>query len=159
MDVLGYLREREVPFEVLRHDPASDPQKAADQLGVSGEQFFRVILLRADHGFQYMLVIVPACCEVDIGELSSLLADARLEFATREQIAERFPDDPIEALPPFGSQFDTKTIVDERLSQCEEVVFEAGRPGQAVRLSFDDFRRLEEPLIVRCARELDRKAS
>jgi len=41
-----------------------------------------------------------------------------------------------------------KTIVDEGLADDEEIVFEGNTHDEAIRMRFDEFRRLEEPLVA-----------
>jgi Ala-tRNA(Pro) deacylase len=51
-------------------------------------------------------------------------------------------------LPPFGSHYGLDTIVDERLAEEEEIIIESNTHDEALRLRFEDFRRVENPLIA-----------
>ena len=58
------------------------------------------------------------------------------------------PDCEIGALPPFGSQYGLKTVVDESLLADEHIVFEGNTHAEAIRMRLDDFRNLEHPLVL-----------
>ena len=81
-----------------------------------------------------------------------MLDGCKLELATEAEIAKHCPDCEIGALPPFGSQYDMKTMVDDRLSEDVEIVFEANTHAEAVRMKFDDYRGLEQPIVGRFAK-------
>lgn len=51
-------------------------------------------------------------------------------------------------LPPFGSQYGMVTLVDVSLTQDQEIVFEGNTHHDTIRMKFEDFFRIEDPLIV-----------
>jgi Ala-tRNA(Pro) deacylase len=83
--------------------------------------------------------------------VSRLLGDADVQLASEAEIAEHCPDCELGALPPFGSRYGMKTIVDESLAQDEAIVFEGNTHNEAIQMRFDAYRRLEEPMVARFA--------
>ena len=49
---------------------------------------------------------------------------------------------------PFGSRYGMKTIVDSSLAEDEEIVFAADTHQEAIRMPFDEYDRLEQPMIA-----------
>jgi Ala-tRNA(Pro) deacylase len=56
-------------------------------------------------------------------------------------------------MPPFGSLYGLKTYVDESLTRDRQIAFNAGSHSEAVRMSFEDYRRLAAPVVLWFASE------
>jgi len=147
MNLVEYLTKSKVPFQLVPHTETFDAQRLAQSVGVSGHQVAKTVLLRADGDYTYVVAVLPADRNIDLRRLSQLLGGARVELATELEVAEHCPDCEIGVLPPFGSQYNLDTIVDEHLAQAEEIVFEGNTHHEAIRMKFADFRRIESPLI------------
>ena len=147
MNIQQYLQQEDVPFEVLEHEPTYDAQHMAQAVHVSGYEVAKTVLLRANHGYKYVVAVLPAPHRIDFKKASEILGGAELELATEIEIAEHCPDCEIGALPPFGWKYGMKTIVDESLTQDEEIVFEGNSHHEAIRIHYADFHRLAEPLV------------
>jgi Ala-tRNA(Pro) deacylase len=120
----------------------------AQALHVPGREVAKTVLLRANHRYTYMVAVLPATKRIDLKRLSKALCGCEVELATETEIAEHCPDCEFGVLPPFGSQYAMKTVVDESLADDEKIVFEANTHHQAIRMKFDDFLRVEEPLVL-----------
>jgi Ala-tRNA(Pro) deacylase len=94
-----------------------------------------------------VVAVLPATTLLDVDRASQLLGGSRLELASEAELAEHCPDCEFGALPPFGSQYGMRTIVDEHLAQDEEIVFEGNTHHEAIRMKFQDFVELEQPLL------------
>jgi Ala-tRNA(Pro) deacylase len=147
MKVQEYLREKDVSFEVMEHEPTYDAQHLAHAVHVHGQEVAKTVLLRADHGYKYVVAVLPATHRIDLRKASELLGGANAELATEMEIAEHCPDCEFGALPPFGWQYAMKTIVDQSLAKDEEIVFEGNTHDEAIRMKYADFHRLAEPLV------------
>jgi len=144
----AFLTEHEMDFEVLAHPDTYDAQHMAEALHISGRQIAKTVLIRADRGFAYIVAVLPATRRVDLALLSAAFGGSHVEFATETEIAEHCPDCEFGVLPPFGSQYDMKTIVDAELAKGEWIVFECPTHHEAVRIPTADFLRVEQPLIA-----------
>jgi Ala-tRNA(Pro) deacylase len=109
-------------------------------------------LLRANGGYSYIVAVLPATKHVDLQLASTALGGSKLELATEADLAAHCPDCETGVLPPFGSQYAMHTMVDESLAKDQEIVFEGNTHDEAIRMTFEDFRRVEVPLIVDFAR-------
>jgi Ala-tRNA(Pro) deacylase len=147
MKVQEYLRERGVPFEVLEHEATYDAQHLAQSVHVHGQEVAKTVLLRANHGYSYIVAVLPATHRINFKKVSELLGGATIELATEIEIGERCQDCELGVLPPFGWKYGMKTIVDESLTKDEEIVFEGNTHHEAIRMKYADFCRLGEPLV------------
>jgi Ala-tRNA(Pro) deacylase len=149
MNIAQFLSDKHVSFESLPHIDTYDAQHLAQALHVPGRDVAKTVLLRADGGFAYVVAVLPATKNVDLDQASQSLGGSKLALATELEISDHCPDCEMGVLPPFGSQYGMKTIVDESLAAEEEIVFEGNTHRDAIRMKFSDFQRLEQPLIVR----------
>lgn len=145
MNVQRYLQQHEVAFELLPHRPAYDAQSLAEAVHVPGKEVAKSVLLHA--GSDYALAVVPATANVNLERARDLLGCDRLSLATERECGDRFPDCELGALPPFGSEYGMKTIVDHSLEADEEIVFPCNTHRDALRMRTTDFERLERPLV------------
>lgn len=149
MNVQEFLRDQSVEFEVLPHPEAFDASHLAQSLHVPGERVAKTVLLRADHGYQYFVVILNANRRIDMGKLSHCLSGSRLELASEHEVAKHCPDCEVGVLPPFGSHYGLRTVIDEELLETpdDDFVFDGNSHCEAIRMRVSDFRNLEQPLI------------
>jgi Ala-tRNA(Pro) deacylase len=153
MNVAKYLSERGVPFEVIPHPATYDAQRLAQTLHVPGREVAKTVLLRANGGFTYIVAVLPATKQIDFAKASAALGGSHLALATEVEVSAHCPDCDFGVLPPFGSQYAMKTLVDESLASDEEIIFAANTHREAIRMKFAAFRAIEEPLIVPFARQ------
>lgn len=148
MNVQHFLTEHCVDFDVISHRDTYDAQRLAQTLHVSGRVVAKTVLLRADRGYRYIVAVLPASMQIDLEKVSAALGGSKIELAAETDIKAHCPDCELGALPPFGSQYAMKTLVDERLGQASEIIFEGNSHHEAIRMSYEDFLRLESPLVV-----------
>ena len=147
MQVMEFLNQKHVPFEVLSHEPTYDAQHMAHAVHVKGAAVAKTVLLRADHGYCYMTAIVPATRKIDFDVASRALGHCELRLASEAEISEVCPGCETGVLLPFGSQYGAKTIVDSSLANEEAIVFEGGTHHESIRMKMADFCRVESPMI------------
>ena len=147
MKVASFLKEQRVPFDLIPHRDTYDAQRMAATIHVSGREVAKTVLLRASGGETYVVAVLPANKSVDFQEAGRLVGGGELELAAESEIAERCPDCELGVLPPFGSQYGIKTIVDRSLVEDDEIVFEGNTHHEAIRMKFEDFQRIEQPLV------------
>ena len=122
MNVQRFLNDRRVPFDLLTHEPTYDAQHMAQAVHVPGREVAKTVLLRANHGYKYIVAVLPATRMIDFAKSSRNLCDTELALATELEMADICPDCEIGALPPFGSHYGLNTVVDESLAaRCHRV--------------------------------------
>lgn len=144
------LERHGVTYTVVPHLPAFTAQETAHQLHIPGREIAKVVVVR--HGGTLSLAVLPAQARVDLDRLGAALRDP-VELASETEIAAAFPDCELGAMPPFGSLYGLKTYVDESLTRDRQIAFNAGSHSEAVRMSFEDYRRLAAPVVLWFASE------
>ena len=145
MIVRQFLTERRIPFTILGHNPTYTAQHLAQAVHVSGDEVAKTVLLKADR--EFVLAVLQATHRIDMAELASVLGAEEVELATEEEFASIFPDFEPGAVPPLGSQYGMKTLVDRPLIDDESIVFEGNTHSEAIRMSYEDFEDLESPIV------------
>jgi len=148
MNVQQFLADQKVEFDVLHHPPSFSAQEMAQAMHTSGKEVAKTVLLRSEEDDQYMVAVLPASSHVDLEKVGEVVGVSDVELATEIDIGERCPDCELGALPPFGSQYHMRTIVDEDLVNDETIVFEGNTHEEAVRMRCEDFMRIEHPLLA-----------
>ncbi len=147
MNVENFLTERNIAFDLIPHRETHDAQRMAATLHVPGRGVAKTVLLRANDPDTYIVAVLPANKAVDVERASTIVGGSQLELATEVEISQHCPDCDIGALPPFGSQYGMKTIVDDSFIEDNEIVFEGNNHHEAIRMGFEDFRQIEQPLL------------
>jgi Ala-tRNA(Pro) deacylase len=138
-----FLTSRGVAFERLPHRPAYTANRVAQALHVRGQEVAKTVLLRTGGG--YALAVLPATRHVDLQRLGEDLSE-KVEMASEAEMGRVFSDCEPGAMPPFGSLYHLRTIVDDSLAADEQIVFEGQTREEAVRMAYRDYEALEHPL-------------
>jgi Ala-tRNA(Pro) deacylase len=151
MNVATFLEEHNCRFERLPHEPTYSAQRLAQQLHVPGREIAKTVLLRAGSGNQFVVAVLPGSRKIDFEKVAKLFGNGKVQLATEFEIAAHCPDCEFGVLPPFGSRYGMKTIVDSNLAADEEIVFDANTHNEAIRMRFNDFVEFEDPLVAAIA--------
>jgi Ala-tRNA(Pro) deacylase len=145
-----FLNARRATYRVVDHAPTFTAQETAQTLHTPGREIAKVVVVR--HGGKLALAVLPAQARVDLLRFSSVLR-APVSLASEAEFTAAFPDCEAGAMPPFGNLYGLQTYVDESLTHDREIAFNAGTHTEAIRMAFDEYRRLAEPVVVWFAEE------
>lgn len=148
MQITEFLTKRKVGFKVIPHPRAYEAQRVAQSMHLPGRVVAKTVLLRANGGYTYIVAVLPATKMIDLERASAALGGSKIRLATELEVAQHCPDCEFGVLPPFGSQYAMRTIVDESLAKDCEIVFEGNTHDEAIRMKFEDFVDIEHPLIL-----------
>lgn len=140
-----FLKSHRVPFATLTHRTAFTAQEGAAVTHVPGKEWAKTVVCIADG--QPVLAVLPAHYTVDVERLRALAGAAVLRLANETELAPLYPDCEVGAMPPLGPLYGQRVFVDKSLVQDPEIVFNAGTHTDAIRMGFDDFVRLVNPVI------------
>ena len=135
----AWLREAGVPFRVLAHAPVSTREAAARVRGTAPEAGAKALVVRAEE--RHVLLVLPGNRRADNARLRETLGTRKLRFVTPEELLGLTGCVP-GAVPPFGNLFGLPVLVDEALTGCEEIAFNAGSNAVSITMRCDDFVRL-----------------
>ncbi len=139
------LDHEAVRYEEFRHEPTFTSQKMAEAECVHGMNVAKPVIISADD--QYYMCVLAACCNIDLKALESVLEAGYVRLAWEEELPDLFPDCEVGAESPFGSLYGMPTILDERIENEEFIVFQSGTHDKAIKISMEDYLRIEAPRI------------
>ena len=146
-----------VSYEVYNHPLAYTAQEIAQRQHFSGNDMAKVVILKVDD--QLVMAVVTGNQKVHLPTVRASLSANDVRLATEEEFVGRFPGCDIGAMPPFGNLFGMPTYVDPRVTEDEEIYFNAGNHVQTVRLRYKDYARLASPRVVSLTEKKHRKAA
>jgi Ala-tRNA(Pro) deacylase len=141
----SYLRENGVPYEIMTHRQAFTMQEVAAELHVPGRQVAKVILATADD--EMIMLVLPAPSRVNTDHVRDLVGAKKVRRAEESEFAELFPDCATGAMPPFGNLYGLPVYVDPSLCEESQIVFRIGTHRESMKLAYDDFARLAQPIV------------
>ena len=111
----------------------------------AGKYVAKPVIIKADD--DYIMCVLPGCCKIDFAALKDQLGAASVELADESDIARMFDDCELGAEPPFGNLYHLTTVMDKTLEADDHLLFQAGTHQKAIRMSFDDYKKLVEPKV------------
>jgi Ala-tRNA(Pro) deacylase len=151
MKLYEFMDQHRLNYKRYPHAEAHDSQRLAEALHVPGQNVAKTVMLYANHGYACVLVVLPATAHVDLQLVSQCLGGAEVRLADQAEIAARCPECEYGVLPPFGSCFGMKTIVDSSLAEHEDLFFQGCSTHEAIRLNYRDYCDVEHPLVAAIA--------
>ncbi len=145
MIVQQFLEQQHVPFEPLEHRATHNARSLAMVIEAPGDIVAKAVLLRTNEG--YVLAVLPATHTVDLAKAKAAVGVEVLALATEAECGYRFGDCELGALPPFGSRYGMRTLVDRSLAECDEIIFEGNTHHEAIRMKYSDYESVEHPLV------------
>ncbi len=146
MNIQQFLTENAVQYETLPHRTTFTASRLADALHEPGDYVAKSVVLKADG--EYVLAVLPASHELELSLARTEMGCNHLELAHEEELGPLFPDCELGAMPPFGSLYGLRTWVDSRLTEDDHIVFDGQTHTEAVRMSYDSFAALEDPMVA-----------
>ena len=143
--LLDYLSENDVDFELTEHPSAYAAQDVAYKAGVSGRLFAKTVLVKID-GHMAMAVL-PADSKIDFQMLGELAGSETISLAVESDFVDRFPECELGAMPPFGPLFGMEVFVSGSMIRADTISFNAGTHTEILTLPFWEFERLVEPTM------------
>ena len=146
--VESLLKQHEVAFQVLRHEPVYTSEEAARVRGTPLASGAKALICKGEDRF--VMFVVPADRKLDSRAVRRVKGWRKLRFATREEVLELTGLAP-GSIPPFGSLFSLPTLCDERLGENDVINFNAGDHGISVSMRYADYVLVEKPELSQFA--------
>ena len=145
-----YLHKQHVPYEVIPHARAITARETAAKAHVRDDMLAKTVMIKLDG--RLVMAVLPATRRVHLERLRKLTGADRIELATEAEFNDRFPDCEIGAMPPFGNLYGMEVFVDEELALDEDLIFNDGTHTDLVRMPYDQFERLVDPIPAQLSR-------
>lgn len=145
-----YLDSHRVEYVTINHSLAYTAQRIAASAHISGKDIAKTVVLKADG--KMIMAVLPASCKINLDMLKSAINASAVDIASEKEFGALFPDCEVGAMPPFGNLYGMDVYVAERLTQDEEIAFNAGSHRELIKLAYQDFEKLVKPKIVKFCR-------
>jgi len=139
MTLQQYLDTNGIRYDVMPHSYTDSSMNTAQAARVPGDQLAKSIILEDETG--YLMAVIPATHHIELGRLSQQL-NRKLGLATESEIGRLFSDCDLGAIPPVGEAYGMDMIMEDSLSGCTDVYFEAGDHVDVIHVRGEDFKRL-----------------
>jgi len=146
MKINDYLKNHGVHFSIHEHPPAYTAQEVAAEEHISGDMLAKSVIVKA--GNEYVMCVLPASYKLDMDKVADFLGAKSVRLADETEMAKLFPDVEVGSEPPFGGLYDLTTLVDEKLAEDDEIVFQAGSHRQVIRMTYGDYASTAEPEVA-----------
>lgn len=141
-----YLDDQHVKYITITHSKAYTAMEIAQSAHIPGKRLAKTVMVNI--GDEMAMVVLPAPAHVNLEHLKKAVGTDDVELADESQFKDRFPDCEVGAMPPFGNLYQMKVFVTEALREDEEIAFNAGSHTELFQLSYGDFERLVNPIVV-----------
>lgn len=135
-----YLDDQDIDYDVLTHHRTATSSEGAQASHIPGDKVAKAVVLSREGGF--VVAVVPASCQVRLDAVGKLV-EGFVSLSSEDEIGPLFPDCDPGAIPPLAEAYGLETIIDERLSQAEDVYLEGGDHCSLIHLSGAQFRELQ----------------
>ncbi len=141
-----FLDSHKVKYVSISHSLAFTGLEIARSAHVPTKILAKTVILKID-GTPAMMVL-PAAYKIGMENLSRALLGASVEMASEQEFFKWFADCEVGAMPPFGNLYGMKVYVAERLTENEDIVFNAGTHSEVIQMAYKDYERLVQPTLV-----------
>ncbi|MFW6324195.1 MAG: aminoacyl-tRNA deacylase [Desulfovibrionales bacterium] len=141
-----YLEENNVTYTIIYHSTRFTTQEIAAGAAIPGLYIVKSVMIRMDG--ELAMVVLPASSMARYELLKPPLGADHIEPAKRRDFMDLFPECEIGAIPPFGNLAGIRVYADVDLARHREIAFSGGDFSELVRIRFDDYERLVDPVLV-----------
>ena len=141
-----FLDSHNIKYVVMSHSPAYTAQAIAAAAHVSGKELAKTVMVKIDG--KMAMAVLPASYRVDLDLMRDAVGAEKVEIATEAEFEGLFPGCEVGAMPPFGNLYGMDVFAAKRLTEDEEIVFNAGTHIELIKLTYADFERLVKPTVV-----------
>ena len=119
-------------------------EEAAKVRNTTIDQGAKALVMYGDK--QPMMLVLSAATSADLHAFKQLYKVKDLRMASKDEV-KQITGLEVGSIPPFGSLFKIQTYVDEKLSNHEEIVFNAGLRTKSIKIKYADWLKLENPVV------------
>lgn len=138
------LDRQDAQHDVVTFPKAFTAQQIAHNAHVTGRRLAKVLVLRDDAGFDFM-VVLPASRQFDANALRETTGRMGMRLENEAELQRIFPDCELGAMPPFGHLYGLPMFVDRCLAREPDLYFEAGNHHELVHMRWADYAKLAQP--------------
>ncbi len=141
-----FLDRNRIKYVVISHSPAHTAQEVAASAHIPGRAMAKTVIVRLDG--RLAMAVLPASEMIDLDLLGDAAFAQQAELADESEFRDRFPGCDLGAMPPFGNLYSMPVYVAERLTEDEEIAFNAGSSTEVILMMYQDYDRLVQPRVL-----------
>ena len=141
-----FLDDNRIKYVSIKHSLAYTAQEIAASTHISGRNMAKTVIVKLDG--KMAMAVLPAPFRVDTELLKKETGAKRVELASEQEFSSHFPECDAGAMPPFGNLYGMDVYVDKKLSEDDEIAFNAGSHTELIKMAYKDFERLVKPKVV-----------
>lgn len=141
-----YLDSNDIQYRTITHSQAFTSQKVAATTHISGWEIAKTVIVDVDG--KLAMAVLPASTHINLETLKNVTGSDNLRLATETEFSALFPGCETGAMPPFGNLYNMDVFVAKRLTEDEEIAFNAGTHTELIQMSYKDFERLAKPKVM-----------
>ena len=142
----SYLDGEKVKYVTIRHSPAYTAQEIAASAHIPGKEVAKTVVIKRNG--ELAMAVLPATDKIEFMLLQGALGTDDVVLASEDEFERMFPGCEVGAMPPFGNLYGMDVFVDARLAEDELIAFNAGTFSELIRMSYADFARLVDPVVL-----------
>ena len=142
--IIALLDEHGVEYTTEHHEPTLTSEDAARVRGTSMKSGAKALVMQGKKTKTNWVFVLPADLRLDTKKIQQIVGE-RVSFCPNLEEATGCPPG---SMPPFGSIVGLKTYFDPKLSENEEINFNAGSLTDSVNMKFSDYIAIEQPEVV-----------
>lgn len=136
-----FLQQARIDYQVISHNFTENAYDSACAAHLPTSNVIKAVLLKDHRASHYLLAIIPASNKLNLDWINAEL-EQNLLLADEMELAARFPDCAMGAVPAIGQAYNLELIWDDQLAQQPSLYFEAGNHLELVHISKADFKQL-----------------
>ncbi len=141
-----FLDANGVKYLTLPHHQSYTAMETAESAHVRGQEMAKTVIVDVDG--RLAMAVLPATRHVNVEHLRKAVGAQHVGIAKEGEFRFDFPGCEVGAMPPFGNLFNMEVLVDPRLTEDEDIVFNGGTHTEALRMAYKDFERLVHPRVA-----------
>ncbi|MHC4139577.1 MAG: aminoacyl-tRNA deacylase [Planctomycetota bacterium] len=142
-----FLDTNNIKYINVFHSHTFTAQEVAASAHVPGRKLAKTVMVKIDD--KMAMAVLSASDKVDFALLKEAAGANKAELAGEDEFTDLFPGCDIGAIPPFGNLYEMQVMVDEKLTDQNEIVFNAGSYTELITLHYEDYKRLVKPCVAR----------
>jgi len=144
--LVDLFKSRHVSYKEIHHQPVVTSKEAASvRENGNLHQGAKALVLKTKSG--HALLVVPGDLRADLKVVRRHLKDSNAKLEAIDKLPQVVGLE-AGAIPPFGSLMGLPTYVDSRLTDNQDIVFNAGRRDRSMKLNLKEYLKLEQPEII-----------
>lgn len=141
---ISLLEKNNIEYDKYEHKPVFNSETAAKAIGAELAEGAKALILLGDD--KPLMVVVSGVDRVDFKKVKNLAKIRNLEMATPEEV-KKITGVEVGAVPPLGNLFNIPLYVDDNIEKEKEIVFSAGLHSVSIRMKYDDFKAITNPIM------------